>query len=260
MSAVRSPSGRRWARVAGLVVALAAVVWGGRELVGLMARETTRATLPVPDGIARFEVPDLPGELVIDGTDAGERRLEQTIRTALTSPDIATRTSGDTLIYTADCAWWDDFCDVSLRARVDRTLPVRASTSSGDIVIRNITGTVDADASSGDVRVEGGSGNLRLEASSGDIALVDSSAAAVTASTGSGDIDLRLTSPPRSVTVDVSSGDITVELPPGPDGYRVETDISSGESSIEVRTDPTSSRVIRLSASSGDVTVRYARP
>jgi hypothetical protein len=225
-----------------------------------MARETTRTTVPVPAGIARFEVPDLPGTLTIDGVDGGEHLLEQEMRSALTTPDITTRVSGDTLTYTADCAWWDDFCRVSVRAVVDRTLPVRTSTSSGDIVIRNITGAVDAEASSGDVRVEGGSGDLRLEAGSGDIALTDSTATTVSVSASSGDIDLKLASPPDSMTVDASSGDITVELPDGPDEYRVETETSSGESAVEVRTNPNSSRVIRVSASSGDVTVRYARP
>jgi DUF4097 and DUF4098 domain-containing protein YvlB len=124
--------------------------------------------------------------------------------------------------------------------------------SSGDLMIKNATGPVQAKATSGDITVTGATGAVRTEASSGDVRVMNV-AGPVTATVRSGDLDVKLTTA-NSVTADSSSGDVNVTVPK--DSYQIRTDTSSGDANIHgLINDASAKNVLDLKASSGDVTV-----
>ena len=100
-------------------------------------------------------------------------------------------------------------------------------------------------------------GPMQLHTSSGSIHASDLRAGQVSAVTSSGDIGLAFSAPPSAVTARTSSGDVDVTVPHGSQLYGVVQHTGSGEKTAAVRTDPSSTRHIDESTSSGDVSVAY---
>ena len=256
---VRSPAARNVARTVGLVITAAAVFFGGTSLASTMAHvEHPATTIPLPADIAVLDLRSDRGAVVIDGGLGGANRLIQTIHTGLTSPEIAIGVVGATAIHKTNCRWFDDRCGVDLTAAVNPALPVTASSTGGDIRVRGVESTISVDSSGGDVSVQDSTGDMGLRSSAGDVHVFDSRPSNVAAHSSAGDVRIDLDAAPKTVTADSSAGDVLVVLPNGPTLYRVEASSSGGATEVQVHTDPTSTNVIRVSSSGGDVTVRYA--
>src|SRR3954451_6326114 len=116
--------------------------------------------------------------------------------------------------------------------------------------------TVTVHNGSGDIAVSGALGAISLDAGSGDIAGSDLATSAVTARTGSGDIEVELAAAAPTVDLRTGSGDVEVRLPDDR-AYAVTTDSGSGSRDVAVRTDPAGADQVRVRTGSGDITVDY---
>jgi hypothetical protein len=258
MSTARTPAIRALARIIGIATAAAAAGFGGLSLAATMAHERVVSIVPLPGQIARFDAPGLPGDLTIAGTAAGPHRLVQAVHTGLTSPDIAISITDHTLVYRVDgCRWFDSRCGVDLTVSVDPRLPVVASSTGGNIRVSDVKGGLTLSSSGGDVTVRDSAGNMHIESSAGDVRALRISAAELVAHSSAGDVRIELTTAPQNISADSSAGDVEVILPRSNVAYRVEADSSAGTTNVQVQTDPRSTRVVRVSSSAGDVTVRY---
>jgi DUF4097 and DUF4098 domain-containing protein YvlB len=217
-------------------------------------------------------------KIVLDGTSGDvqvstapgtETRITRLVHSN-SDPEPSYSVTGSRLDLRTDCG---PRCRVSYRIEVpagaavsgrlgsgdltfDGVSTVDVALTSGDILVRNATGAVQARATSGDVTVSDSKGPVTLEATSGDVrALGVTGNAAIKAT--SGDITVQLAAP-ASVTATATSGDVRATVPAGP--YQVHTSSSSGDARVlaGVTADPSSKNVLNLIASSGDVTVASA--
>lgn len=127
--------------------------------------------------------------------------------------------------------------------------------SSGEFYIEGDLGEVDADLSSGTLTVSGTARSFDAEVSSGylNFELTDVATADIDVSSGRVRGDLG-GSALRSLELSVSSGNIDISVPD--QRYSVSSRISSGNFDNLLRTDPSSSRTVDVSISSGNVTLR----
>jgi DUF4097 and DUF4098 domain-containing protein YvlB len=117
-----------------------------------------------------------------------------------------------------------------------------AETGSGDIRLSNITGRVRARAGSGDLNLDSIGGEVRAETGSGNIR-VNRPGGAVKAKTGSGDIDVR--GARADIAVQTSSGSLTVEGDPPPQAFW-DIRTSSGDIRLNVPSEASFTLVARM--------------
>ncbi|XVV03687.1 DUF4097 family beta strand repeat-containing protein [Actinosynnema sp. CA-248983] len=131
---------------------------------------------------------------------------------------------------------------------------VEIELGSGDVTVRDVTGSVKVENGSGDVNVSNvggpfkgdvGSGRAKLTDMRGEVSVIDSS----------GDVEVHMAAV-QPVRAESGSGDVTVRLPKG--AYRVEAETGSGDREVGVATDPAASVLVVVKSGSGDVSVQPA--
>jgi DUF4097 and DUF4098 domain-containing protein YvlB len=143
---------------------------------------------------------------------------------------------------------------------------------SGDVRVRDITGPVTVNVSSGRAELTGLAQSAVVEASSGDVVLagikgdvtvlsrsggVEASGLGGRTSVESSSGDVRLTmSSPQNVKAAVSSGNLQLRVPRN-GAYRLDVRTSSGDQNVNIENSSSSSTLLDLDASSGDITVDY---
>ena len=128
--------------------------------------------------------------------------------------------------------------------------------TSGDIMVRGATGTVQAQSTSGDITVMDSKAAVTIQATSGDIRAMNVGGGPVSARVTSGDVDVKLTEA-NSVTAEANSGDVNVIVPAG--SYRVGADTGSGDDRVVgIVNDPSAKNVINVHTGSGDATISAA--
>lgn len=136
-------------------------------------------------------------------------------------------------------------------ALLERVGAVDLKLTSGDVGVRDATGTVAIRATSGDLLVDGAP-QVNLECTSGELTALNV-AGPITTRTSSGDTRLSLAEP-ASVTASVTSGNLELMVPEG--GYRIRTDVGSGDETVHgVTFDSKAKHTLDLRTRSGDLTV-----
>jgi DUF4097 and DUF4098 domain-containing protein YvlB len=256
----------------GLVFAVIAAVQIAAWTVGAVER-TTHQVIPGPVGVLQVDAG--AGDILVVPTSGSDVRIDSTAKGALHTPRLRAVKDGLMVRMNGDCpAISFGPCRASIVLHVPRgtkvdvrsgsgdltasgiTGPVRMETGSGDVNATGLTGGAELRTSSGDVSAHSLGGDVTLRTASGDLTGEDLAAGTVQAVTSSGDVDLGFRLPPRDVDAATASGDVNVALPFG-QAYRVEADTGSGQSEIGVKTDPTSTRIVRARTSSGDAIVSY---
>ena len=131
----------------------------------------------------------------------------------------------------------------------DLTLNAGALTADGEF------GELDADLSAGRMDLTGSASSLEftLNAGAATVALDGVDTASFEVAAGRADAELTGTTP-REVLVDVSAGQLKLALPEG--AYDVRQDVSAGSLNSDLRQDPDSANVVRVSVSAGTVNLR----
>ncbi len=154
----------------------------------------------------------------------------------------------------------DDAASVNVRSEAGNVVirraggPVNIAAESGAVELTEIGDTVSVEVESGDVKLDRVDGSATVRAQSGKVAAMDVGGATDIEVT-SGDVDVRLTEA-ADVKARTESGDVQVIVPLG--RYKVTASTDSGDVENAVTADSAGAHSIDLSATSGDVTVRYA--
>jgi len=233
----RGPNG--WLVIGGVLTA-ATLVLGVLSAAGWLSYRTEVQHQVYEQQSTDITVDIDTGNLTLTAGDPGTVTVTRRLKWAFAKPTVQEHWDGQSLQISSTCtrSWPGPGCAVDYTIEVPEGVAVRASTSTGDITVRNLRG------------------QLRLSTSTGDIHGSDLASANVEAQTDTGDIVLRLTSPARAVSTRTSTGDIEIVVP-GQDGYRVETRTGTGDVDVLVRRDDASQRSIAAHTGTGDIDVRY---
>lgn len=148
--------------------------------------------------------------------------------------------------------------------------------TSGDVRLERVGGNTLVNSSSGDVRIKGLEGRLGARSASGDIEIEGASLQEVNVTTASGDIDLELVSmPEREWEIKTVSGDVDIFLPGDArltaQVHTLSGDVNCGFPRAQVSYNPGRGRgestllingggpLARFTTVSGDVSVKPAR-
>lgn len=262
-----------WLRRGGAVLAVVLVVAAAVTVLGALRSgfgDERRQSRELAPGVAVLSL-DLGASDVEVRSGPGDRiALTRLVRG---SPEISEEVDADTATVSSRCPALNlGRCSIDYEIVVPRGVRVVAKSGAGDVTVHGVA-DVEVEASSGNVRVSGpsdrarlttasgdvtvsgGSARLDLRARSGDVRATGLTARRVTATTGSGDVEVAFTRAPTTVHASADSGDATVRVPGGA-SYRVDAVTDSGDRTVEVPTDKAAERSITASTDSGDVTVR----
>lgn len=257
-------------RVAGIIVTV--LVIGGGLLVApalwafvqQLDTTTERTSQTYPRVPERVTVEGDTAEIEIVGTAADEVAVERKLEWARAEPDVTESWQGDDLVVDLTCSggglfgWVSDVCRVDYRAEVPTSSALELTATTGDVSADGVTGDVDVTTTTGSIRADDLEGDrVVAQATTGSIHATELEADRVAAEATTGSIELEFTAAPREVGAEVTTGDIVVTVPDDGDPYRVVGETQTGERAVQIATDPSSDRVIDVSTSTGDVTIRY---
>jgi hypothetical protein len=247
--------------VPGLVLGLAAVAWGTINVVSAFAYDRVAFTTRVTQTVTAVEVRADAGHVNIVEAAPGDVFVSGSGTRGLSAPSHDVTVVNGRLVVTSKCAVViNTFCRLDLIVNVPPSVPVVVHASGGGITVGGRFTNVDASSSGGAIHVGGASGRLRLHSSGGGIKATNITSTAVDASSSGGHVTLTFAAPPTSVKASSSGGGVTVTLPQTNDTYQVHASSSGGGVHTNVRTDPTSTRVVDVHSSGGGVTVQYPQP
>lgn len=228
---------KRAAVIAGLL-GLAVVLTG----CGVGAdTETDTVSYEVNDQVAALRVAGDTGNVEVVESQRQGIKVTEVLTWRKSKPKTSHDVQGDTLDLKFECP--SSFglgaiattCDVSYQVEVPKGLRVKASTDSGNLTVRGLSGELDARTDSGEIEAEG----LAVKQA--------------VAKTDSGTVDLAFTGSPDKVKAGTDSGDISIGVPEG--AYKVNAKTSSGDKNIGIDADPSAPRSIELSSDTGSLEV-----
>lgn len=223
------------------VITAAALVLGACGVGGLVGPENRdEVGYSVTEPVRAVEVDTGAGDITVVESDRTGVAVTETLvwRGGEDGrPRTTHEVSGDRLTLTHECAGGlaRGNCDVHYRVEVPRGVEVKAESGSGRIMLRDLSGAVEASTGSGDITAEG------------------LSARRLVGETGSGDVEVSFRTAPDKVDVDTGSGDGVVRVPAG--AYDVVVSTGAGEERVEVDRDGSAPRRIVVRTGSGDAKV-----
>jgi len=253
------PGGPNGWLVIGGVLTVTLIVLGALSVAGWLGyrTETQTESYRTP-GLRTIAVDIDAGDLTVLPGAGDTVDVTRRLRYAYERPTIDERWDGQALHVSTDCriTWVGPGCAVDYTLTIPAEVEVRASTSTGDITVRNILGKLELSTSTGDISVLGARHVVSLHTSTGDINAVDLASDEARASTSTGDITLRFVSSPSSVVASTGTGDLTIVLPEE-QAYHVVAETSTGDIDVDVRREDTADRAISARTSTGDIEIRY---
>ncbi|MCR2817724.1 DUF4097 domain-containing protein [Microbacterium sp. zg.Y1090] len=263
-------------RSTGRVIAIIAIVLGGLLLLSTVAFGVIGSLVRaggVSDerivvdaaGVESLDVEASAGDVRVRFTDTDEAVLDVTAEAGAGRWSLTRE--GDELVVRSPQRWFFGWWFYDGPTRVVLELPqslqgealnAQLSLSAGSLDVEGDFGVLDLDVSAGELTLGGGAAQVAATVSAGraDLDLADVVTADLDVSAGglkavfTGDA-------PDDVTIDVSAGSLDLSVPSG--AYRVDTDVSAGGVDNRLETSSSASRVITVSVSAGDVTLRSGR-
>ncbi|WP_375003536.1 DUF4097 family beta strand repeat-containing protein [Aeromicrobium sp. CTD01-1L150] len=227
--------------VGGLVMA-PVLVWAFAQQVGTTTERDRDTFERATD---RVTIEGETAAIDVQGTAEDRVTVDRSIEWARTRPEVVESWQGTDLDVDLDCSgvgllgWVNDVCRIDYRAEVPATAALALTTTTGDIGIDAVAGDVELAATTGSI------GGTALEADW------------VSTQATTGSIDLGFSTAPRQIAAEVTTGHIVVTVPDDGTRYHVTGETGTGQREIQIATDPRSDRVINVSTTTGDVTVRY---
>jgi hypothetical protein len=146
-------------------------------------------------------------------------------------------------------------CTAAYTIRIPADTVVDARTTSGDVNVLGIAGSLRLATRSGDIRLSDTTGPVWVHADSGSVIGGKLRSHDVNAQLKSGTARLAFVAVPRSVTTTTASGDIDISVPEG--RYRIHANTGSGAWKVAVISDDNAKSGITAQAGSGDVKIHY---
>lgn len=216
--------------VAGAVIGLGLALTGCDLRIGFGGQQATQS-YDVTDKVTVLDTHAGAGDVVVTESDRSGVHVTETLHWRGDRPSDGHSVARDTLTLAYKCG----NCSIDYKVEVPRGLHLKIDSGSGDITLRNVTGTVNAATGSGDIDGRG-------------IAASD-----VNTRTGSGDITLRFTAVPGQVQAVTGSGDGRLWVPDGT--YNVNVSTGAGDRTVDVKNDASAPHAITVRTGSGDAEV-----
>jgi hypothetical protein len=227
----------------------------------------------VADKVTKVIIDTGAGTTTVVGSTDAVITVHRTQRTRRTTPKLTKTVDNGVLTLKADCpTGFMKSCAVDHRVTVPAHTAVEIHSSSGAVTVQRVQdpitvqtgsgsvqlnrpgGTVHVVTGSGDVEVDGGSDELTLQTGSGKITAERLTSPRVTGTSSSGPLDVAFEAAPDGVDLHTSSGAVTIQVPKGT--YQVDTTTSSGKVQVNGLDKGNSSRVIKATTASGDITLK----
>lgn len=242
--------------VVGSVFTVGTLGFGTVQAVAGLAHEERDVRTVVREPVRVVDV-EADGTVTIIGGAAGPITVDEHISRGLQAPKRSLRVDGDRLTVRGTCtAFPQTFCSDDITLRVPSS--VRVVADGLGIEVSGVDGGTYLESHGDGVTAESVGGAVRLRSHGGGVSAIGLRATTVDADSAGGDVSLTFARSPQHVDASSSGGDVNVVLPDRPVAYRVETSASGGSADTEIRTDPTSPRLIRATSSGGGITIRYA--
>ncbi|WP_037605111.1 DUF4097 family beta strand repeat-containing protein [Streptacidiphilus rugosus] len=262
------PARRRglWYSLAAVVVVVVTLVSGGTVVTWLLEQHAQQTTGYTDRDVRAVQVfaPDA-GVRIVSGPDrSASVTAKLTWVTSKPLVDVQLDAQG-VLSVKVSCDSQGKFlagfgtCSADVDIQVPPAASVDARTSSGAITVTALTGPVQARASSGAITLNNLSGDVDAQASSGAIEASGLTSTTVSATAGSGSVDLDFAHPPSKVTTSVTSGALSLALPRG-SRYHVTASVGSGAGAASVDDGLASDSapgLITATATSGAISISY---
>ena len=215
---------------------------GAGNLLGPQHEE--KIDYSVTEAVRTIELGTGSGDITVVESDRSGIAVTETLRWRGGDdgkPRATHRVSEGRLSLTHECpkGGFVTSCDVDYRVEVPSGIGIRAETGSGNIVLRDLTGDIEASTGSGDIEGKG------------------LSAKRLVGHTGSGDIEVRFRTAPEAINVETGSGDGVIRVPAGT--YNVTVHTGAGDKQVDVGQDSAAPNKIVLRTGSGDAKVLSVR-
>jgi hypothetical protein len=241
--------------IGGSVFTVATLGFGTLQAVAGLAHEERSYTTTISDPVRALDI-RASGSVTVVGTDGATVTIDERVSDGLQHPDRSTDLNQGVLYLRGTCSGFPEtFCGDDFIVRVPHAVSVRVQAEG--VRVSSVRGGVSVTSDGGDVQVRGATGELWLQSHGGDIEARALGVSSVNTKSYGGNTTLSFRSPPGRVTASSQGGNILFVLPRNPVSYRVEASADGGSTGTAIRTDPTSSHVLRASSSGGEVSIRY---
>jgi hypothetical protein len=250
-------AGRRAALVVGVPVCLLLVAATGLNLVASFGQGNFAVRYTAPAGTRSLTVSSPGGPLRVSGAAAGTAgSVAGTADYSLVRSKVTTSSAGGAAVLRYQCPMPVGNCALNATVSAPASLPVTVSNGGGMTYVVGTAGTVTASVGGGDISALDTSGPLSLHTFGGNVIAGGTRSAAVTVTSGGGDVYLTFTRVPRDVRVQTSGGDITIVLPATPAGYHVTPHTDGGNVTDMVGQEDSSPNVVTASTGGGNIVIR----
>jgi hypothetical protein len=251
------PALRRFWLVVGTVVAVATVAYGALLVASLISRgERTRSDRFPAEGITAVDVRIGGGAIRVTGADTDAIRVRAEITEGVFGMRYRAERREGRIQVRADCppilGIW---CSADLTIEVPRGMPLGLHSNNGSISLEGTEGPALVSSDNGDIRLTAVTGKLEVDTDNGTVTGERLGTPSLRAHSDNGDFRLGFTAAPDRIDVTTDNGDVDMGLPDG--AYALEVKTDNGSVRTPIRTDPGSSRSIRVHTDNGDVTLRY---
>lgn len=253
---------RRLWLVGGSLVAVVLLPFGAFQVADQLAHAERTEVVEFPASrIEGLVVENSAGSVTVVGIDDAETvTVTARISDGLRNTGHSATESDGRLVVEGSCPLiGETWCEVDYTIEVPAELPVEVE-SGQSITVSDVNGGVVAHSDTGSVDLARVGGDVDASADEGRLEGTDLTAGRVTAEADQGRVELTFAESPRHVDVSADQGRVEIVLPDEDDVvYAVSTDADQGTVSDDaIRTDPDSTRTIRVEADQGDITISYA--
>ncbi|MER7006485.1 hypothetical protein ABT297_26070 [Dactylosporangium sp. NPDC000555] len=194
--------------------------------------QTANSSFEVKDDVSVVEVGSEGGAITIKAGTGPTIKVTEIQRYKTDKPGRKQTLDGGELILTSTGCPKND-CSISYEIEMPSTLSVRLDSSGGRIAMTGLTGLID-------VQSDGG-------ALSGE-ALAPPE---LTARTGGGPVDLKITQAPDRIELDSGGGNVNLRLTS--DGYALDAQLDGGKQSGTVKSDAGSVHKLKVATGGGNL-------
>jgi len=256
MSTTLTPRRTRPARVLA-TLAVVAIVGGAVLVTQSMRSSTTDETFTLDPGSSMLNIDVDRGQVILRAGTGDRLQVRRTVSTGRRAPVVDERADANGASLSSRCPFHSGrACSISYEIAVPPGYVIEVAANTARVEVHGVTvNELQINASRGSTQLEDVKGSVEINSTSGSITGTRLGLQDFVARVGSGRTSLGFTSPPEQVTATTASGAVTIRLPAGGGPYRVAATSGSGEEDVQVPTDPSSSRHIDVTSSSGDVAV-----
>ena len=249
-----------WWRIGGSVVTVVVLAMALINLLGLLAYHQVRIdTGAAADDLDELLVEIDAGSVEIIGVDGSRIHVEGTVTSGLVRTRHHEDVEGERYVVRSNCpgGLLSNYCEVTYRIEVPAELAVRVDADDSQVTVRDLRGEVEVATTNEVVRADSLTGQVSLRSSNDDVLASGMGPGAVRIVTSNARVQAAFASAPDRVEIETSNDDVDVVVPDTVDFYAVDLQTSNGTPRSDIRTDPTSDRLIAVRTSNGDVRVGY---